>query len=523
MTGFKGKAIFLISIVTIFLLLFCLGFIGCGGGGGGGGDGGDPEPTYGLDYDTTYYWQVESCSNSGEASEGSVWSFTTEPYGYYSDKSGGGSIPPDTAKKIALSHIKRAKSRPGIMGKYGKFLSKMPKDPVGTPKEIADSKTGKTLAYIFELNPQGYIVVPSNTALPPVIAYSFKSRFSWKKVPQNILLSMLAKDLELRFEAIEKGVYDKKVIARNITLHQQYLDGKLPVSKTEKDIMGPLFTFPTWHQESPYNDNCPIDPQTDQRSVVGCVATSISQIMNYWQSPTSVSLTSADNYVTETLGIEVDATMASFSNINYAGGYPDDLTKAAICFAPGVLVQMDYTSDTSGAYADSIVPALTERLGFSSSKYNDSFPKENVIEDIKNGYPGILAVYGLLGGHALNVDGYDDTEDTFHLNFGWDGDTDGWYSLPDGLPIPFLMVVGTAYNITTSGTPPTPTPTYTPGPQTPSDPYPGDSDYDVSVNSILYWSPCEGADYYNIYLWRQDQSKPTFPTASGLTKPQYSP
>jgi len=522
MTGFKGKAIFLISIVTIFLLLFSLGFIGCGDGGGGGDDG-NIEPTYGLDYDTTYSWQVEACSNDGKITEGSVWSFTTES-GYYSGKSGGGSISSDTAKQIALAHIKRAKSRPGIMAKYGKILDKMPKDPVGTPKEIKDSKSEKALAYVFELNPKGYIIVPSHSALPPVIAYSFNSGFSWKKVPQNTLLSMLARDLELRFEALEKGVYDKKVIAKNLMLHKQYLEGRFPESKAEKDIWGPLFTFPTWHQESPYNDNCPMDPQTGQRCVVGCVATAISQIMNYWQTPTTVTLTSADNYVTETLGIEIDAPSASFSNINYNGGYPDDSTKAAICFAPGILVKMDYTSDTSGAYSDKIVSVLTNRLGYPSSQYSDEFPRENVIEDIKNGYPGILAIYGLLGGHALNIDGYDDTGDMFHLNFGWDGDTDGWYSLPDGLPVPFLMVVGTVYNIVPSGSPvPTPTPTYTPGPQTPSNPYPSDGEFNVSVNTTLNWSSCEGADYYNIYIWRWDESKPSYPTASGLTDPQYSP
>ena len=42
------------------------------------------------------------------------------------------------------------------------------------------------LYYVFELNPQGYIVVYGSFDLPPVIAYSFTSSFQDPKYP-NIL------------------------------------------------------------------------------------------------------------------------------------------------------------------------------------------------------------------------------------------------------------------------------------------------------------------------------------------------
>ena len=41
-----------------------------------------------------------------------------------------------------------------------------------------------------------------------------------------------------------------------------------------------------WKQGSPYNDQCPnVWPGRDERTVVGCVATSMTQVMNYWQWP----------------------------------------------------------------------------------------------------------------------------------------------------------------------------------------------------------------------------------------------
>jgi hypothetical protein len=51
-----------------------------------------------------------------------------------------------------------------------------------------------------------------------------------------------------------------------------------------------------WSQGSPYNDQCPnLWPGRDERTVVGCVATAMTQVMNYWQwPPTGVGTGSMD-------------------------------------------------------------------------------------------------------------------------------------------------------------------------------------------------------------------------------------
>jgi len=537
-----------LHIALLLLLVFfftAIGFIGCGGSKGNNDTEISPTPTptatstTGLRYNTTYNWQVVAKSSSYLTTEGPVWAFTTE--------SGTGTViegpvTPDIAGNIAGIHIEREQARHEVMERYGRELGNLSAKSVGEAKELKGDN-GKVLAYVFELDPKGYIVVPSNSAFPPVIAYSYTSNFSWKDVPQNTLLHLLKKDLTLRFEALEKGLIPSNVRAEDTRLWSDYLGKKMP-KDAGKTIWGPLFTFSTWSQDSPYNDDCPMDPQTSQRTVVGCGATSTAQIWNYWETPTSLTLTSSDSYTTTTRNISIDAPTASFSGINYNNHNPSNAAKADLSFAAGILMEMDYTSDVSYCYLTKLTGALKDsRVGYTNSTveyYNQSgFSDTNVISNIKSSYPLIMLIESPAGNHFLNCDGYDDSNDTFHMNFGWGGSSDGWYSLPNGLPGGYTGVYCSVLNIYPQGQPtPTPTPTVSPtatptvsptpsptgpGPQTPDNPRPPDKSSDVSVNTVMHWNFCVGAGYYDLYLWPSNQNKPSTPTASDLTEPEYTP
>ncbi|HUS99015.1 MAG TPA: Spi family protease inhibitor, partial [Candidatus Thermoplasmatota archaeon] len=61
---------------------------------------------------------------------------------------------------------------------------------------------GEPLFYIFNLKPQGYLVVSASYDLPPVIAYSFTNNFlEYNKA--NPLYNMLYSDITLRLENIQ--------------------------------------------------------------------------------------------------------------------------------------------------------------------------------------------------------------------------------------------------------------------------------------------------------------------------------
>ncbi len=57
-------------------------------------------------------------------------------------------------------------------------------------------------------------------------------------------------------------------------------------------------------------------------------------------------------------------------------------------------------------------------------------------QNIKDALPAHLALVdpGWTTGHNVVVDGYN-TNDYYHLNFGWGGSANGWYLLPQEVPI----------------------------------------------------------------------------------------
>ncbi len=40
----------------------------------------------------------------------------------------------------------------------------------------------------------------------------------------------------------------------------------------------------SWGQGPPYNNFCPMDPTTNQRSIAGCPAVAMAQIINYFET-----------------------------------------------------------------------------------------------------------------------------------------------------------------------------------------------------------------------------------------------
>jgi len=53
-------------------------------------------------------------------------------------------------------------------------------------------------------------------------------------------------------------------------------------------------------------------------------------------------------------------------------------------------------------------------------------------------------------GHNVVIDGYN-TDEYFHLNFGWGGTYNGWYLLPDEIPYGLTVIEGAIVDIFPAG------------------------------------------------------------------------
>ncbi len=245
------------------------------------------------------------------------------------------------------------------------FLDKNHSHSIMGGVNIFEDQNNQPLFYVFDLLPSGYIVVTSRRELPPVIAYSFLNNFVDGNNAPNPLKDLLLADIENRIEAI--GEMHKKDIAKRKQEWEDLLSGvdnKNMLFQQWPDegatsTGGWLET--NWTQSSPYDKYCPIDPVTSQRSYVGCPATAMGQIVNYYQTVNSTKFTDDDDYYHSYAGRNFwidddyqDHDFLSFPEINdyldsISTKYEDGNTltnndRAALSFACGVAANQVYTS-----------------------------------------------------------------------------------------------------------------------------------------------------------------------------------
>jgi len=228
----------------------------------------------------------------------------------------------------------------------------------------------------------------------------------------------------------------------------------------------------TWSQDSPYNDLCPLDTETGERSVAGCPSITIGQILNYHQTINGLRFNDSDDYLHNYAGrryiIDDDyASMdfPSFSTLNtylegldegyQQGQQPTDQQLAALIFGCGVAAKQVYTSEGSGTFGVGQACQAYDRLGidytFLGPGNSELFGRlaMNMMDEI----PAHLAVVNedWTEGHNLVVDGYN-TDHYFHLNFGWGGIYDGWYRLPQEMRFGYTVIEGIIIDIMRSPT-----------------------------------------------------------------------
>ena len=342
---------------------------------------------------------------------------------------------------------------------------------VGSSIESYGSNENIILFYVFDLQPQGYIVVSADSNLPPVIAYSFTDNFQSDISKDNILLQMLKADIGLRLENVEK--LPENIIKNRNALWSEFLNEETEVLvNVDFQQWPPEGTTPTegwietkWHQNSPYNDFCPMDG--DKRSIAGCPAVAMAQILNYHKTTNNVAFNDSDDYYHSygnRFWIDNDHEEYDFPSFPELNDYLDTLAyhydnqllitdedKATLNFACGVAATQVYTSGGSGTFG--VNQAYDAYLKFDcntveSLDNNDTDLYDRLSQNIKDALPAHLAVVtpGWDAGHNLVIDGYN-TDEYYHLNFGWGGSYDAWYLLPDELPYDLTVIEGIIVDI----------------------------------------------------------------------------
>jgi len=332
-------------------------------------------------------------------------------------------------------------------------------------EKIEIKKIDDPLMYVFLLYPQGYIIVTANSKLPPIIAYSFENEFG-EISRENILLQLLKADISSRIDNI--GLISENIIKDRNDQWQKYPSIVKMNQQSSNSKVGPLLDT-KWSQNAPYKNFCPIDLDSGKRSVAGCPAVAMAQILNYHRTTQNVHFSDEDDYLHNYAGnrytIDDECEEYDFPSFPELNTYLDTLQynyeneiqltdddKAAITFACGIAAEQVYNPAGSGTWGVNQAFQAYQRFNFESVELLTDEPDvyERLQANILKGLPAHIAVVneGVTMGHNMVVDGYD--EGYFHINFGWGGNYDGWYMLPEELPYELTVLEGLIVDINTN-------------------------------------------------------------------------
>ena len=273
--------------------------------------------------------------------------------------------------------------------------------------------------YVFNVGQNdGYVVVSADDRTPAILGYADEGTFNRNDIPDNMKAWLQGYTYQLEYLATHANTRRAET--------------------AEHATIRPLIQS-TWDQGSPYNNKCPMDG--DKRSLTGCLATVMAQILNYYQYPEKTTST-IPSYTTGTKGItvnEIPVTTIDWSNIrnNYNGNETAAQKNAIATLMQlcGASMEMDYTSYSSYAY---MIPALNafknyfdydtslrhvNRIEFKASEWD-----ELIYNELAQKRPVYYCGQSIGGGHAFVIDGYS-KDGLFHVNWGWGGSCNGYFLL----------------------------------------------------------------------------------------------
>ena len=275
-------------------------------------------------------------------------------------------------------------------------------------------------AYVFDTR-SGYMVVSADDVAAPMLGYADEGSFDAANIPDNLRYWLESYASEIAW-ARDNGVEPARSRA----------------SRADRAPIAPLVKT-QWNQGSPYNNYCPI--YNGSRSVTGCVATAMAQVMKYYNYPAKG--TGSHSYTTKTLKISqsMDFSSTSFRWTSMADSYGSFSSTsqknavATLMHACGVSVDMDYTPNESGTPSMNVASALANYFGYDKGVrylmrdyYGMAEWEELVYNQLVEFGPVQYSASNTSAGHSLVCDGYS-ADGYFHFNWGWGGMSDGYFLL----------------------------------------------------------------------------------------------
>ena len=276
-----------------------------------------------------------------------------------------------------------------------------------------------TYSVYGEIEAEGFVVVSRDDRFLPVLGYATSS-FNETDMPEGLRWWLSAIDEALRTHTTRAYTAD--------------IEFK-PIDN---------FVKSTWGQSKPYYSLTP--KMGTRQCVTGCVSTAMGQILNYYKYPEESTGVGAYTISTDgQINADVhtkykwDAIRDTYDpNASYTE--EESTPVAELLRDCGYASHMNYTQGSSGALASEAALGLSRNFKFNEGYiyylmrnyysdqewmtlvYNELAAKRPIL------YCGVDA--GAESGHAFVFSGVD-SEGRIYVNWGWDGEADGYFDIAD--------------------------------------------------------------------------------------------
>ena len=292
-------------------------------------------------------------------------------------------------------------------------------DEISVARAKHFSESSEYPYYIFnDVQEKGFVIVSGNDEMGEVLAYSTEGTLDTLNV--NPCVKFLLDGYRQTFEALKEvdgGVKGK-------TRDGLFSETVQPLLKSR------------WGQSHPYNAKTGY-PYS------GCVATAVAQIMYYYQWPANGY--GKNEYELSYYHTKISADFSQ-SYYDWQNMLPDYRPPVSATIAQedavallmsdiGIASFMQYTPDASGTQGLFAYKALQNNFDYTAAYVTRAVEGpsrfvEIIRQELLNGCPVYIEGHsaGAASGHAWVADGFD-KNGLFHMNFGWEGQGDAYYSL----------------------------------------------------------------------------------------------
>lgn len=298
-------------------------------------------------------------------------------------------------------------------------------NPTARPelKLTVNTPAGEPAVYLFTNSDGTMMVVGANDIATPLLAYGLTPGEGEMPPQFKDWLKGYAADIAAADSIIATGT--APVAPRKIK------------KASSHEVIGPLMTT-TWNQGNPYNYFCP--EQDGKKSVTGCVATAMAQVLKYHEYPEKAKGQGHAWCNGEELTRTLDMT---FQWDNMRDSYPGSAngaratSVAELMVACGFAADMGYSPSSSGAGNGNVPRGFVNNFSYdvsavmrSRNHYTLETWQDMLITEMTENGPVYYSGFSKDGGHAFVCDGFDG-QNSFHFNWGWGGYCDGYFRIDD--------------------------------------------------------------------------------------------